>query len=151
MKTLAFRTQKKVILMKQPKTKNKISFKNFVRKESKSIGKEDSKKLLGKQKRLKKILTLGVFSKQKEKLKLLIEILKEYHKGNYKKIPWRSIAAISFTLLYIINPIDMIPDVLPLLGYVDDLSVFMGLLKLIEKDVNDYKSWKIDKLEIENK
>ena len=121
--------------------KTKID-KEFVADEAKKIKKEDLKKLDRKKIRLKKILNLKLFAKQKEKLKLLLEILQQYRKGYYRKIPWRSVAAITFTLLYIINPLDMIPDVLPILGYVDDISVFMGLLKLIDQDIDEYEDWK---------
>lgn len=129
--------------MKKSKSKHKKVNNDFIEKESQKINTDDTKKVFRKQKRLKKIVNLKAFSNQKEKFKLLIEILKQYQKGDYKDIPWRSIAAITFTLLYIINPADMVPDVLPVIGYIDDLSVFMGLFKLIEKDIDDYKSWKV--------
>lgn len=136
-------------LMKKSKTKHKNVNKDFIEKESQKINTDDTKKLFRKQKRLKKILNLKAFSTQKEKFKLLLEILKQYHKGDYKDIPWRSIAAITFTLLYIINPADMVPDVLPVIGYVDDISVFMGLFKLIEKDIDDYETWKVEESDIQ--
>lgn len=132
------------------KTKNKLLDKKFVEEEAKKINVDDTQKLYRKRKRLKKILNLKVFSKQKEKLKLLLEILKAYHKGQYRNMPWRSISAITFTLLYIINPIDIIPDVLPVLGYVDDISVFMGLFKLIEKDIDNYETWKVAESDTQN-
>lgn len=135
--------------MKKSKTKHKNVNKDFIEKESQKINTDDTKKLFRKQKRLKKILNLKAFSTQKEKFKLLLEILKQYHKGDYKDIPWRSIAAITFTLLYIINPADMVPDVLPVIGYVDDISVFMGLFKLIEKDIDDYETWKVEESDIQ--
>ena len=129
--------------MKRMKKRHKTKIdKEFVADEAKKIQKEDLKKLHRKKSRLKKILNLKVFAKQKDKLKLLLEILQQYRKGYYRKIPWRSVAAITFTLLYIINPLDMIPDVLPVVGYVDDISVFMGLLKLVDQDIDEYENWK---------
>ena len=129
--------------MKRMKKRHKTKIdKEFVADEAKKINKEDFKRLNRKRNRLKKILNLKVFAKQKGKLKLLLEILSQYRKGHYRKLPWRSVAAITFTLLYIINPLDMIPDVLPVVGYVDDISVFIGLLKLINQDIDDYLDWK---------
>lgn len=115
---------------------------DYLKEHSKNVSKEDISKLNKKKRRLRKILSLKAFSNQKKKLKLFIEILRQYHKGNYREIPWRSISAISFTLLYIINPLDIVPDVLPIIGYVDDVSVFMALLSLAEKDLDEYKDWK---------
>jgi uncharacterized membrane protein YkvA (DUF1232 family) len=119
---------------------------NYVIKGSKKIKAGDIDKVNRKKKRLNKILKLKVFSKQKQKLKLLIELLKRYKSGEYRVIPWRSVAAITFTLLYIINPLDIIPDVLPVLGYIDDMSVFMALYNLIDEDVEAFKEWKLNQL-----
>lgn len=118
--------------------------KEYLEQHSKDISEDDIAKLNKKKKRLKKILSLKAFSNQKKKLKLFIEILRQYQKGNYREVPWRSITAISFTLIYIINPLDVVPDVLPLIGYVDDLSVFMALLSLAEKDLNEFETWKTE-------
>jgi len=117
----------------------------FILDRSKTINENDLKKIDRKKKRLKKILSLKAFSDKRQKIKLLIELLKQYRTGEYKIIPWKSVAAIIFTLLYIINPLDIIPDVLPFVGYVDDLSVFMALYKLIDKDIEAYKGWKLSK------
>ena len=120
--------------------------KKYILDQSKSINKSDLDKVDRKKKRLNKILKLKVFSKQKQKLKLLLELLKKYRSGEYRIIPWRSVAAITFTLLYIVNPLDIIPDVLPVLGYIDDMSVFMALYGLIDKDIEAYKEWKISEI-----
>jgi uncharacterized membrane protein YkvA (DUF1232 family) len=42
----------------------------------------------------------------------------------------------------VINPFDIVPDVLPVIGFVDDISVFMALMRLIDEDINDFESWK---------
>lgn len=115
---------------------------DFVKNQSQNIDEKDFKRLDKKKKRLRKIMNLGVFVKQKENLKLLFELVQQYRKGTYRAIPWRSLSAIVFTLLYIANPFDIIPDVLPFFGFVDDLSVFLALSNLVHKDLEDYKIWK---------
>ena len=123
------------------KSKLHIS-KDYIQNQSKDINENDIKNLGRKKKRLQKILSLAVFVKQKENINLLFEIVQNYRKGTYKEIPWRSISAIVFTLLYIVNPLDIIPDILPLFGFVDDLSVFVALSSLVDKDLENYKAWK---------
>ena len=114
----------------------------FVKSQSKNIDESDFVQLDNKKKRLRKIMNLGVFLKQKEKIKLLVELVQQYRKGTYRAIPWKSLSAILFTLLYIINPFDIVPDVLPFFGYIDDLSVFLALSNLVESDLENYKIWK---------
>ena len=45
-------------------------------------------------------------------------------------------------LLYVLNPIDIIPDFIPFIGRIDDALVLKFCLKLIEKDLSKYKKWK---------
>jgi uncharacterized membrane protein YkvA (DUF1232 family) len=121
--------------------------KDYIKNQSKGIDKEDINQLNKKKNKLRKLLSLSVFAKHKDKAKLLLEIVQNYKNGSYSTIPWRSIAAITFTLLYIINPFDIVPDVLPFIGFVDDLSVFMALSNLVERDVEDYKEWKLSQFQ----
>jgi uncharacterized membrane protein YkvA (DUF1232 family) len=43
-----------------------------------------------------------------------------------------------FALLYILNPIDIIPDVIPIFGYLDDVMVFGFCLDFVEADLEKY-------------
>lgn len=44
--------------------------------------------------------------------------------GSYREVPWNIIATIGGTLLYMLSPIDLILDVIPFIGYLDDAAVF---------------------------
>jgi uncharacterized membrane protein YkvA (DUF1232 family) len=45
------------------------------------------------------------------------------------------------TLLYVLSPIDLVPDFLFLIGVLDDFAVISFAMKQIEKDINQYKGW----------
>jgi len=57
----------------------------------------------------------------------------------HPKTPWYAKACGALTLLYAFSPIDLIPDFIPVLGYLDDvLLVPLGLwltIRLVPKDV----------------
>jgi len=74
--------------------------------------------------------------------KLLIAVVKDYWKGRYRKIPFFSIAAIVAALLYVINPFDIIPDIIPVIGYLDDAAVIAACLAMVRQDLHNYKLWK---------
>ena len=74
--------------------------------------------------------------------KLLISAVKDYWTGTYRKWPWGTIAAVVFTLIYVLNPLDLVPDVLPIIGEVDDAAVVAACLFLVERDLMAYKQWK---------
>jgi uncharacterized membrane protein YkvA (DUF1232 family) len=42
-----------------------------------------------------------------------------------------------------INPFDLVPDVIPFVGALDDASVIAACLFLIERDLFKYREWKI--------
>lgn len=76
-------------------------------------------------------------------VELLISVVKDYWKGNYREIPWLSVAAIVFALLYVLNPFDLIPDVIPVIGQLDDAAVVVVCLVLVEQDLHNYRDWKV--------
>ena len=75
-------------------------------------------------------------------LLLLMSLVKDYYQGNYRNIPYKTISAAVVGLLYVINPIDLIPDFIPFIGQIDDALVLKFCLKLMEKDLLKYKTWK---------
>ena len=73
---------------------------------------------------------------------VMIDMIKDYAKGNYREVPYWAIGAVALALLYVLNPIDVIPDVLVGLGYLDDATVVAFALKLIDTELNRYKTWR---------
>ena len=91
------------------------------------------------QEKLKDSSHLERFAKD---LMLFMSLIKDYYKGNYRDIPYKTISAGVVGLLYTLNPIDIIPDFIPLIGHIDDALVLTFCLKLIEKDLQKYQTWK---------
>ncbi len=80
-----------------------------------------------------------------EDLKLMIELIKDYYDGTYREIPWKSVAAIVGAVVYFISPIDVIPDFIPVIGYLDDALVIKLALDLVHDDLLAYQAWKATK------
>ncbi|WP_421941133.1 YkvA family protein [Pedobacter sp.] len=77
-----------------------------------------------------------------EKLVLLYAVAKDYVNGDYREIPKRSIVAIVGGLIYFLSPVDVVPDFVPVLGFIDDIFVLNLVYKQVIKDLEKYKSWK---------
>lgn len=94
---------------------------------------DDIEKKFSKQKALKQWLEHG---------KVLLSMIRDYIGGRYREVPYWVIGAVSLALLYVLNPLDVIPDVVPGFGYLDDATVLAFCVKLVEGEIEKYKAWK---------
>jgi len=76
------------------------------------------------------------------KIKLFIEMVKEYFRGNYREIPVKTIILITAALIYFVSPVDAIPDFLIGIGFVDDISVIGYVFSALNEDIDRFKTWK---------
>lgn len=73
---------------------------------------------------------------------LLARVVGDYAAGRYRRIPWRSVAALAAALAYVVSPLDLIPDLLVPLGWTDDMLVLALAWRLVKDDLRDYCQWK---------
>lgn len=72
---------------------------------------------------------------------MLISLARAYIKKEYREIPIGSMIAVVSALLYFGSPVDLIPDFIPVAGYLDDAAVIALVWQLVEDDVAEYKQW----------
>ena len=80
----------------------------------------------------------GKLEKSGKRISFAKDILALY---NYMKDPfvkWYRKAIVVAALIYFIVPIDTIPDITPLFGYLDDLGVITALLKYLGSELMQY-------------
>ena len=90
----------------------------------------------------KKIKWIPFLAQEFKNIPTMVSMVRSYLRGNYTKIPKRTILAIVSALIYFLSPIDLIPDWIPLLGQLDDAIVIASCWNLVNKDVEDYRQWK---------
>lgn len=128
------------------KKTNKIN-EDFIRGGASKINDDDFKKVFDRADDIKeKFESAGPLGRFIADVKLLISIVKDYYNGSYREIPYWAITAIVFALLYVLNPIDLIPDFIPVVGYVDDAAVVALCLLMVEQELHKYKNWKINNI-----
>lgn len=107
------------------------------------VDKESLASLIEQQQKIEeKLAPSGPLSRFITDIKLMLSLIKDYVAGNYREIPWRSLAAIAGALIYLLNPLDLIPDILGMFGLVDDALVLGTCLSLVEKDLYRYRAWR---------
>lgn len=75
-------------------------------------------------------------------LELLYFMLLDSFNRKYP-FPRKTALVITVALLYLISPIDISPDILPLIGFVDDVAVLAFAFSLIKDDLENYRAWKM--------
>lgn len=116
---------------------------NQLNAEADKVRREDLESLLARQRTIEdKVKGSGKLNRFREDIKLMFAMIRDYWNGSYRDVPWKSIAAIAGTLLYVLNPLDVIPDLLIGIGFLDDAGVVALCLKLVESDLYRYAAWK---------
>ena len=62
--------------------------------------------------------------------------------GKYRPWPLGTLIGGVLGLVYLINPLDLIPEALPGIGVIDDALVFGVFLAFLSRDVRNYRSWR---------
>ena len=73
---------------------------------------------------------------------VMCSLVYNYVNKKYTEVPIGSIMAIISALTYFISPVDMIPDAVPGLGYMDDAAVITACLALVHSDLAEYQKWR---------
>ena len=145
------KTAKKTVKKKSAKAKKtpakKVDTKKAhsdIEKKARKVSEKDLKDLIGREEevieKLKKVP--GAFEKLVSRMKLLFEMLKDFWKGEYREVPWYTIAIAAAAVLYFINPFDIIFDIIPGAGYIDDVVVIGFVYKAIHEDLKTYCKFK---------
>jgi len=77
-------------------------------------------------------------------LPILLRLARSWASGEYRRVPLKAIVMIIAAALYFINPLDLIPDFLPVIGYVDDAAVVGYVLRTLRRELDTYRDWEAD-------
>ncbi len=120
-----------------------LKVEEWFRKNVGKFGIDDLDHILDKSARiLEKVLSNETFSREIHRVRILVRMLDDYRSGHYGEVPWNTVAAIGVALLYILIPIDIIPDIIPVIGFTDDLAMLLFVWKMVMRDVREYVRWK---------
>ncbi|MDP4548052.1 MAG: YkvA family protein [Marinobacter sp.] len=111
--------------------------------EAGKVRKDDLETLLQRQEAIEaKVKNSGRLQRFGTDIKLMFSLIRDYWNGHYRTVPWKTIAAVAGALLYVLNPLDLIPDLIFGFGLLDDAGVVALCLKLVESDLHKYAAWK---------
>ena len=77
-------------------------------------------------------------------LTALIRLTRVYFTRQYTDIPWQTIVLAIAALIYFVSPFDLIPDFIPVAGYLDDVAVISFVVESIKTDSDNFLEWEDD-------
>ena len=93
------------------------------------------------QKLEQKLRVVPVAGNQLATIPVMASMIRSYLKKEYTLAPMGTLLAILGALLYFMSPIDLVPDIIPGLGYLDDAAVVALCWKWVSADVQAYERW----------
>ncbi|MFA1546600.1 YkvA family protein [Actinomadura chokoriensis] len=68
-------------------------------------------------------------------------MIKSVLRGEYKGLSFKMLGLLALGLVYIISPIDAIPDMIPIAGIADDAGLALWMAAALVKSAGDFVTW----------
>ncbi|WP_347158749.1 YkvA family protein [Pontibacter chitinilyticus] len=86
----------------------------------------------------------GSFEQVKEIMHTFIRLVRAYINGEYRDVAKTSLLIGIAVLLYLVTPLDIIPDFIPGIGLLDDLSLMAWFVSTFQKEITRFRAWEAD-------
>lgn len=71
----------------------------------------------------------------------LFRLLRAWLNRSYTQVPWRALVMAVAGLIYFVNPFDLAPDFIPIVGYLDDATVLAFVIRSVQKEIERFRQW----------
>lgn len=71
----------------------------------------------------------------------LVRLVRNYVNGSYRNISTFTVVSGLAVLLYVLSPIDIIPDFIPVVGFLDDLSLISWFVGRFQGEITRFREW----------
>jgi uncharacterized membrane protein YkvA (DUF1232 family) len=88
------------------------------------------------------LIKYGFWGRLIEDFRVLFSLIKDYSRGAYRDVSLSSILIFVFMIAYILSPVDLLSDFIPVLGQIDDAVVVFLCMQGLRKDLDRYRDWK---------
>ena len=110
-----------------------------INKRAERMNDKDIGETIGKGKKAEQMAKENSFLRQYWKdIKTSFALLKDWYMGNYTKIPFRMVASIAGAMLYLVSPLDVVPDWVPFGGLLDGALVLAAIFAMSRRDLDEY-------------
>lgn len=77
-------------------------------------------------------------------LQTMLRLIRAYHRGDYRSVPESTLVVIVAAIIYIVSPLDVIPDAIPAIGFLDDATILALALQRTRRDLDEFMMWETE-------
>ena len=89
-----------------------------------------------------KIKEVPVAGDALSRVPLMVSMIRSYITREYTVVSPKVIVTLVAAVIYLLKGKDLIPDNIPVVGYVDDLAVFAAAFLIDEQELSAYSKWR---------
>ena len=83
---------------------------------------------------------VGPLTPIKKDMQTLLRLMRAYGEGRYRQVSGKNLALAGLGLLYLVSPLDVVPDFLPG-GFADDAAVIGFILRKLRTELTAFEFW----------
>lgn len=76
-----------------------------------------------------------------EDVRTTLRLLVAWVRRSYRDVSGASLVLLVAALLYFVTPVDVIPDTLGVLGFVDDVAVIQTAVETVRDELDHFRDW----------
>ena len=73
----------------------------------------------------------------------MLRLIRGYYRGEYHEVTESTLVIIIAAVIYVVSPLDVIPDAIPAIGFLDDATIVALALQRTRQDLDDFMLWEI--------
>lgn len=74
-------------------------------------------------------------------LQAMLRLIRAYYRGEYRHVRFANLVLIIGAIIYVLDPLDLIPDWIPGLGFLDDATILAFAVQKTRETLDDFKNW----------
>lgn len=102
----------------------------------------DKEKMQNLLNRFKEFFNNNSLEEIKDNMNEAFNYVSDVFSGRYKDYSMTALITLVAGMVYVVSPIDIIPDFIPIVGFTDDITVFLFVLKSVNDELERYRKSK---------
>jgi uncharacterized membrane protein YkvA (DUF1232 family) len=79
-------------------------------------------------------------------LQAMLRLIRAYYRGEYRDVKIANLVLIIGAIIYVLDPMDLIPDWIPVLGFLDDATILAFAVQRTRQTLDEFTTWETTSL-----